>query len=269
MPLDSAHGLIDGIEPGNRVDVYAGFNVIPLGADGRPINGGQARPMLRLILADVPGRSRSARRAAATGSTNVSLARRRRQSGEARLRLRQRQAVAGAAAERGREGVAARHRHRRDHAPRRSAGADPEVGRGPSVNSRGLPRLRGARGEPRPGRDPGGTAGRHAAPRGVAGGGGARQAARSSTGADLVIVGCSQAHEQALEVISAATAQRADRPVVVLYHGSPNGFLERAFEAGADDLVSLPQSVGPARLRVREGARAESRRADVRRPRAR
>lgn len=63
-------------------------------------------------------------------------------------------------------------------------------------------------------------------------------------GADLVIVGCSQSHDQALEVISAATAQRADRPVVVLYHGNPNGFLERAFEAGADDLVALPQSAG-------------------------
>jgi len=63
-------------------------------------------------------------------------------------------------------------------------------------------------------------------------------------GADLIIVGCSQAHEQALEVIAAATAQRADRPVVVLYDGSPNGFLERAFEAGADDLVALPQSAG-------------------------
>jgi pilus assembly protein CpaE len=62
--------------------------------------------------------------------------------------------------------------------------------------------------------------------------------------ADLVIVGCSQAHAQALEVISAANAQRADRPVVVLYQGSPNGFLEQAFEAGADDLVSLPQSTG-------------------------
>ena len=63
-------------------------------------------------------------------------------------------------------------------------------------------------------------------------------------GADLVIVGCSQAHDQALDVIAAATAQRADRPVVVLYHGTPNGFLERAFEAGADDLVALPQSAG-------------------------
>jgi Flp pilus assembly protein CpaB len=54
IPFDSAHGLIDGIEPGNRVDVYAGFNVIPLGLDGRPANGGQARPVLRLIMSDIP-----------------------------------------------------------------------------------------------------------------------------------------------------------------------------------------------------------------------
>jgi pilus assembly protein CpaB len=71
VPLDSAHGLIDGIEPGNRVDVYAGFNVIPLGADGRPINGGQARPMLRLILADVPVVEVGEK---GKGTTNVSLA---------------------------------------------------------------------------------------------------------------------------------------------------------------------------------------------------
>jgi pilus assembly protein CpaE len=61
-------------------------------------------------------------------------------------------------------------------------------------------------------------------------------------GADLVVVGCSQSHDQALEVIAAASAQRADRPVVVLYHGTTNGFLQRAFAAGADDLVELPQS---------------------------
>jgi pilus assembly protein CpaE len=63
-------------------------------------------------------------------------------------------------------------------------------------------------------------------------------------GADLVIVGCSQSHDQALEVITAATAQREDRPVVVLYQGNPNGFLEQAFEAGADDLIALPQAAG-------------------------
>ena len=73
VPLDSAHGLIDGIEPGNRVDIYAGFNVIPLGADGKPINGGQARPMLRLILADVPVVA-VGDKGSGNGSTNVSLA---------------------------------------------------------------------------------------------------------------------------------------------------------------------------------------------------
>jgi Flp pilus assembly protein CpaB len=70
VPLDGAHGLIDGIEPGNRVDVYAGFNVIPLGADGKPVNGGQARPMLRRILADVPVVAVGEK---GKGSTNVSL----------------------------------------------------------------------------------------------------------------------------------------------------------------------------------------------------
>jgi pilus assembly protein CpaE len=63
-------------------------------------------------------------------------------------------------------------------------------------------------------------------------------------GVDLVIVGCSESHDQALEVIAAATKQRVDRPVVVLYHGTPNGFLEQAFDAGADDLVALPLSAG-------------------------
>ena len=107
VPFDSAHGLIDGIEPGNRVDVYAGFNVIPLGPDGKPINGGQARPMLRLILSDVP--------VLALGRQGLGFRRHerkprcgRRPGGAARLCLRQRQALAGAAAERWREGLEAR-----------------------------------------------------------------------------------------------------------------------------------------------------------------
>src|SRR5262245_34475831 len=50
IPLDSAHGLIGTIEAGNRVDVYAGFNVVPIRADGTPLNSGQSRPMLRLIM---------------------------------------------------------------------------------------------------------------------------------------------------------------------------------------------------------------------------
>jgi pilus assembly protein CpaE len=34
--------------------------------------------------------------------------------------------------------------------------------------------------------------------------------------------------------------QRPDRPVVVLATGSPNGFVSRVFEAGADDILTLP-----------------------------
>ena len=72
LPFDSAHGLIDGIEPGNRVDVYAGFNVIPLGPDGRPVNGGQSRPMLRMILPNVPVLA-VGEKSSGAGTTNVSL----------------------------------------------------------------------------------------------------------------------------------------------------------------------------------------------------
>jgi Flp pilus assembly protein CpaB len=72
VPLDSAHGLISAIQPGNRVDVYAGFNVTPLGANGVPIEGGQARPILRLILSNVPVLAVGGK-ASGSGTTNVSL----------------------------------------------------------------------------------------------------------------------------------------------------------------------------------------------------
>jgi Flp pilus assembly protein CpaB len=74
VPLDAAHGLIDEIEPGNRVDVYAGFNVIPLNRAGVPISGGQARPMLRLIMSDVPVLAVGEKTTTGSGTTNVSLA---------------------------------------------------------------------------------------------------------------------------------------------------------------------------------------------------
>jgi len=61
--------------------------------------------------------------------------------------------------------------------------------------------------------------------------------------AELVIVACAAESERALEMIEAVSSQLQSRPpVVVLYAGSPNGFMERAFEAGADDLITLPQS---------------------------
>ncbi len=49
---------------------------------------------------------------------------------------------------------------------------------------------------------------------------------------DLVVVGCMQSSEDALRLIAAATARQPDCPIVVLYPGSPNGFMEATFEAG-------------------------------------
>lgn len=72
IPFDSAHGLIGGIEPGNRVDVYAGFNVTPVTANGTPLEGAQARPILRLILSNVPVLA-VGEKASGSGATNVSL----------------------------------------------------------------------------------------------------------------------------------------------------------------------------------------------------
>lgn len=59
---------------------------------------------------------------------------------------------------------------------------------------------------------------------------------------DLVVVGCSGHSEPALGVIRDLGARRPDTPVVVLYQGNPNGFMDPAFEAGADDLITIPLS---------------------------
>ena len=98
-------------------------------------------------------------------------------------------------------------------------------------------------------------------PDGVPGGGGSG-GSEIQHGADLVIVGCSQAHDQALEVISAASAQRSDRPVVVLYHGSPTGSSSRPSRRGRT-ISSRCRSRPASWLRAREGARPSPRRGCV------
>jgi pilus assembly protein CpaE len=59
---------------------------------------------------------------------------------------------------------------------------------------------------------------------------------------DIVIVACGEYSERTTELVDRAVKQRPDRPVVVLAQGSPNGRLRQAFEAGADDVLALPQS---------------------------
>ncbi|HKD33392.1 MAG TPA: AAA family ATPase [Gaiellaceae bacterium] len=62
------------------------------------------------------------------------------------------------------------------------------------------------------------------------------------TAPDLLVVACAGYSERVLYLIEAASKQRPERPVVVLYYGAPDGFLHRAFEMGADDLLTMPAS---------------------------
>ena len=53
VPLDAAHGLSGQVQEGDHVDVYADFSVVGVGPNGQTLNGGQSRPVLRLIAQDV------------------------------------------------------------------------------------------------------------------------------------------------------------------------------------------------------------------------
>src|SRR5919197_1596942 len=59
---------------------------------------------------------------------------------------------------------------------------------------------------------------------------------------DLVAVACGGHSDRALYFIEGALKQRPERPIVVLSEGAQNGFVRRVFEAGADDVVTLPEA---------------------------
>jgi len=59
---------------------------------------------------------------------------------------------------------------------------------------------------------------------------------------DLVVVATGGYSDRALFFINSAVKQRDDRPVVVLAQEAQNGFIRRVFEAGADDVVVLPEA---------------------------
>jgi pilus assembly protein CpaE len=61
-------------------------------------------------------------------------------------------------------------------------------------------------------------------------------------GGDVVVVACYGHDDGVTAMVDYAVKHRPDRPVVVLTEASPNGFLRQAFEAGADDVITLPQS---------------------------
>ncbi len=70
------------------------------------------------------------------------------------------------------------------------------------------------------------------------------------TPTDLLVVACDGFSDKALFLIDGAVKQRPERPVVVLYTGSPNGFVKRVFEAGADDIINLPIDPGSMQFAI-------------------
>src|SRR5438105_11723691 len=71
--------------------------------------------------------------------------------------------------------------------------------------------------------------------------------------ADVVIVACSGNDESATHMVDRAVKHRPDRPVVVMSESSPNGFLRASFDAGADDVITLPQSPQEVAFTLQKG----------------
>jgi pilus assembly protein CpaE len=63
----------------------------------------------------------------------------------------------------------------------------------------------------------------------------------ADTTPDVVLVACSSNPQWGLRVIGDMATVQPPRPIIALYEGNPNGFMEPAFRAGADDLIVLPQ----------------------------
>jgi pilus assembly protein CpaE len=70
------------------------------------------------------------------------------------------------------------------------------------------------------------------------------------TSIDVLLVACAGYSDRALLLLDAVARQAPDLNVMVLGHGSPNGFLRRAFEAGADDIVMLPATPEQIRFEI-------------------
>jgi pilus assembly protein CpaE len=62
----------------------------------------------------------------------------------------------------------------------------------------------------------------------------------SETPSDLLVLVSAGYSQRSISLIENAVLRRPDRPVVVLCSGSPNGYVRQVFQAGADDIVMLP-----------------------------
>lgn len=67
---------------------------------------------------------------------------------------------------------------------------------------------------------------------------------------DLLLVASAGHAGRAIGVVDAAVQERPGVPVLVLSANSPNGFLRRAFEVGASDVILFPQSEEQLRFAI-------------------
>ena len=79
---------------------------------------------------------------------------------------------------------------------------------------------------------------------------------------DVLVVACEGYSERALALIDSAVKQDRNRPVLVLAKGSPSGFVRRIFEAGADDILMLPQAPDQVRFSIHKLVARKHRKGD-------
>src|SRR5208282_217694 len=70
----------------------------------------------------------------------------------------------------------------------------------------------------------------------------ARLGADDSGAGDVLIVACAEYSSSVGECLAVATRHHPARPVVLLCPTASNGYVSEAFDAGADDIVALPQN---------------------------
>jgi pilus assembly protein CpaE len=66
-----------------------------------------------------------------------------------------------------------------------------------------------------------------------------------ATAADVLLVACGAASDEAVAYVSSASRERGDRPLIVVCGGSPNGFVRDVLTSGADDIVLIDETVTP------------------------
>jgi pilus assembly protein CpaE len=68
--------------------------------------------------------------------------------------------------------------------------------------------------------------------------------------ADVLVIVCGQSSETAVGNVETAVRSRPNRPVVVLFDGSPNGLVSKMFDVGAAEIFALPVTAEEADWRL-------------------